>query len=52
MPQMAPLFWLNLFFFFITSFLIFFIMNYFMSPPMKLKIIKSSKHISSKSWKW
>nr|YP_086831.1 ATP synthase F0 subunit 8 [Callinectes sapidus]AAR16546.1 ATP synthase F0 subunit 8 [Callinectes sapidus]QCQ20620.1 ATP synthase subunit 8 [Callinectes sapidus]QCQ20633.1 ATP synthase subunit 8 [Callinectes sapidus]QCQ20646.1 ATP synthase subunit 8 [Callinectes sapidus]QCQ20659.1 ATP synthase subunit 8 [Callinectes sapidus] len=32
MPQMAPLLWLYLYFFFLISFVIFISMNYFIKP--------------------
>nr|AYR05142.1 ATP synthase F0 subunit 8 [Coleoptera sp. ACP-2013] len=51
MPQMAPLNWLSLFFYFLLAFLIFNTLNYF-------TFIKSCQTLSSTSqkkkinWKW
>nr|QFU28808.1 ATP synthase F0 subunit 8 [Curtos costipennis] len=51
MPQMAPLFWLNLFFMFILIFLMFKTMNYFsiMYKSFNNKTSKTNKMIY---WKW
>nr|AOY39083.1 ATP synthase F0 subunit 8 [Ericmodes sylvaticus] len=51
MPQMAPLSWLMLLFFFITVFLIFNSMNYF-SFLYKIKTSKISKNLLKYNWKW
>nr|BDL61456.1 ATPase F0 subunit 8 [Indopinnixa haematosticta] len=51
MPQMAPLYWLYLFCFFLSMLLTFMILNYFLPPYNKTNIShleSSSKH---KSWK-
>nr|ASL05709.1 ATP synthase F0 subunit 8 [Monochamus sartor urussovii]UZT27195.1 ATP synthase F0 subunit 8 [Monochamus sartor urussovii]WDE75824.1 ATP synthase F0 subunit 8 [Monochamus sartor urussovii] len=51
MPQMAPLSWLILFLFFILTYLIFNIMNFYSFNYM----IKSTKKIKSSlsyNWKW
>nr|YP_009674545.1 ATP synthase F0 subunit 8 [Glenea cantor]QDC34922.1 ATP synthase F0 subunit 8 [Glenea cantor] len=51
MPQMAPLSWLTLFFFFISIFFLFNIMNFYMfnySP----KELKKEKKSTSFNWKW
>nr|YP_009406956.1 ATP synthase F0 subunit 8 [Typhlatya mitchelli]ASA39479.1 ATP synthase F0 subunit 8 [Typhlatya mitchelli] len=52
MPQMAPLLWLNLFIFFCSSLILFFIFNYFLPPLTKMK--PSPKHQTTKelNWKW
>nr|YP_009567674.1 ATP synthase F0 subunit 8 [Neoeriocheir leptognathus]QBB87148.1 ATP synthase F0 subunit 8 [Neoeriocheir leptognathus] len=36
MPQMAPIYWLFMFFFFILSFLLFLSLNFFMKPFYKM----------------
>nr|QWW91993.1 ATP synthase F0 subunit 8 [Abscondita cerata] len=50
MPQMAPLSWLNLFFFFCLIFFLFNTMNYF-SLMYKSKNMKNKK-IKNILWKW
>nr|WRO44900.1 ATP synthase F0 subunit 8 [Themus sp. 'cayipennis'] len=52
MPQMAPLSWLNLFFFFITVFLIFNSMNYFFFNKPSLTSNKKSIKKMKTNWKW
>nr|AMK97179.1 ATP synthase subunit 8 [Homola orientalis] len=52
MPQMAPIMWLNLFFFFLISLLTFMILNYFFKPFEKKENIFLSKNIYQKDWKW
>nr|QNG56265.1 ATP synthase F0 subunit 8 [Platisus zelandicus] len=51
MPQMGPLSWLTLFFFFISIFIMYNIMNYFsfIYPIKTFKTLKSSIKIN---WKW
>nr|AUJ22870.1 ATP synthase F0 subunit 8 [Apocephalus antennatus] len=53
MPQMAPISWLILFIIFSTTFILFNIMNYFMSlntSPESLK--QKSNSFKSMNWKW
>nr|YP_007317341.1 ATP synthase F0 subunit 8 [Scyllarides latus]AGA56118.1 ATP synthase F0 subunit 8 [Scyllarides latus] len=52
MPQMAPLFWLILFFVFLASLLCFSIMNYFMITQEKPFTLSSQILIKQNSWKW
>nr|YP_009407060.1 ATP synthase F0 subunit 8 [Stygiocaris stylifera]ASA39609.1 ATP synthase F0 subunit 8 [Stygiocaris stylifera] len=52
MPQMAPLFWLNLFIFFSVSFMLFLIMNYFLPPFSKTKPITLPTKSKKLYWKW
>nr|AYW52094.1 ATP synthase F0 subunit 8 [Anthribidae sp. 6 ACP-2013] len=51
MPQMAPLNWLTLFFYFILIFLMFNSVNYFnmLKLPQKSKFLKNFNLIN---WKW
>nr|YP_009695377.1 ATP synthase F0 subunit 8 [Curtos bilineatus]QEJ81607.1 ATP synthase F0 subunit 8 [Curtos bilineatus] len=51
MPQMAPLFWLNLFIMFIFIFLMFNTMNYFSIMYKKFNI-NSNKIYKTIFWKW
>nr|YP_009406982.1 ATP synthase F0 subunit 8 [Typhlatya monae]ASA39518.1 ATP synthase F0 subunit 8 [Typhlatya monae] len=52
MPQMAPLLWLNLFIFFSFTFLVFFVLNYFIPPYKKIDpMIAYSQH-KKLNWKW
>nr|YP_009317878.1 ATP synthase F0 subunit 8 [Orisarma neglectum]YP_009567682.1 ATP synthase F0 subunit 8 [Orisarma dehaani]AOY41438.1 ATP synthase F0 subunit 8 [Orisarma neglectum]QBB87169.1 ATP synthase F0 subunit 8 [Orisarma dehaani] len=51
MPQMAPLYWLYLFFFFLLMFLLFFMLNYFIKPFNNMSSISYDNKIISKSWK-
>nr|YP_010397463.1 ATP synthase F0 subunit 8 [Sinomantis denticulata]ASY98142.1 ATP synthase F0 subunit 8 [Sinomantis denticulata]UQJ77596.1 ATP synthase F0 subunit 8 [Sinomantis denticulata] len=52
MPQMMPLSWLTLFFFFSFMFITFNVMNYY--TPYKLPTLKTSIKTLSKTlnWKW
>nr|AQP28725.1 ATP synthase F0 subunit 8 [Nasutitermes sp. 2 TB-2017] len=52
MPQMMPMEWTLLYITFMTTFLMFNIMNYFAQSPSKQS--KSSKNISihKTNWKW
>nr|YP_009442874.1 ATP synthase F0 subunit 8 [Typhlatya miravetensis]SCN12522.1 ATP synthase F0 subunit 8 [Typhlatya miravetensis] len=52
MPQMAPLLWLNLFIFFSFSFMLFFILNYFLTPYSKKKQTSKTKEAKKLNWKW
>nr|YP_009971711.1 ATP synthase F0 subunit 8 [Thesaurus albertalleni]QNG56421.1 ATP synthase F0 subunit 8 [Thesaurus albertalleni] len=51
MPQMAPLSWLTLFFFFLSIFILYNIMNYF-SFTYPIKTSKMSKLTIKTNWKW
>nr|ALO76763.1 ATP synthase F0 subunit 8 [Sciobius sp. SCI01] len=51
MPQMAPINWLTLYFLFITVFLMFIIINYFIFLYTP-KMIKRKKITSKLNWKW
>nr|AQP30308.1 ATP synthase F0 subunit 8 [Astalotermes cf. obstructus RDCT140] len=52
MPQMMPMEWTLLYFTFLTTFLMFNIMNYFAQMPQHQ--MKTSKHINinKTNWKW
>nr|YP_009114552.1 ATP synthase F0 subunit 8 [Homologenus malayensis]AIB52331.1 ATP synthase F0 subunit 8 [Homologenus malayensis] len=52
MPQMAPLMWLYLFFFFLTSLLVFMMLNYFLKPYKKNETLFIHEKLSEKTWKW
>nr|YP_009379190.1 ATP synthase F0 subunit 8 [Kiwa tyleri]ARQ27013.1 ATP synthase F0 subunit 8 [Kiwa tyleri] len=52
MPQMAPLLWLNLMLMFLISFILFFIMNYFIYIPSKMESYKKLMNFQNKFWKW
>nr|YP_009350458.1 ATP synthase F0 subunit 8 [Macrotermes carbonarius]AQP27095.1 ATP synthase F0 subunit 8 [Macrotermes carbonarius]AQP28803.1 ATP synthase F0 subunit 8 [Macrotermes carbonarius] len=53
MPQMMPMEWLMLYATFLTTFLMFNIMNYFnQSPPNKQESNKSNITSNKMSWKW
>nr|CDN85560.1 ATP synthase F0 subunit 8 [Geocharax gracilis] len=52
MPQMSPLLWLNLFFFFLMGALLFLIINYFsVQMEKKVKLISNLK-ANQKTWSW
>nr|YP_009251045.1 ATP synthase F0 subunit 8 [Macrophthalmus japonicus]AMY96236.1 ATP synthase F0 subunit 8 [Macrophthalmus japonicus] len=51
MPQMAPILWLPMFFFFILFLYIFIIMNYFIKPFNKIQAITYNPNYTFKSWK-
>nr|YP_002808526.1 ATP synthase F0 subunit 8 [Scylla olivacea]ACO07206.1 ATP synthase F0 subunit 8 [Scylla olivacea]ADK72513.1 ATP synthase F0 subunit 8 [Scylla serrata] len=52
MPQMAPLLWLYLFFFFLLTFIIFISLNYFFKPFEKIDFKASHSHVTPQSaWK-
>nr|AII02312.1 ATP synthase F0 subunit 8 [Cameraria ohridella] len=53
MPQMMPINWIMLFFFFSTIYMIFIIMNYFNNiyTPKKFKMNKFN-NIKNINWKW
>nr|QLM01507.1 ATP synthase F0 subunit 8 [Palaemon elegans]QLM01532.1 ATP synthase F0 subunit 8 [Palaemon elegans] len=52
MPQMAPLLWLNLYFFFSAVFAVVVIMNFYMKPPIKVNIPSKDTKTSPQAWKW
>nr|YP_009127944.1 ATP synthase F0 subunit 8 [Umalia orientalis]AJF14611.1 ATPase8 [Umalia orientalis] len=52
MPQMAPLLWLNLFFMFIISLILFLSFNYFIKPFNKMDFSDSYLYKPEKHWKW
>nr|YP_010757376.1 ATP synthase F0 subunit 8 [Nephropsis grandis]WEU77719.1 ATP synthase F0 subunit 8 [Nephropsis grandis] len=52
MPQMAPLLWLGLFSMFLLSFLLFLILNFFISPPLKIKPSAKLKIWFQNPWSW
>nr|YP_009406930.1 ATP synthase F0 subunit 8 [Typhlatya iliffei]ASA39453.1 ATP synthase F0 subunit 8 [Typhlatya iliffei] len=52
MPQMAPLLWLNLFIFFCSSLMLFFILNYFLYPYTKTSPTPKSWGLKKLNWKW
>nr|YP_010287601.1 ATP synthase F0 subunit 8 [Orthaga euadrusalis]UKT61932.1 ATP synthase F0 subunit 8 [Orthaga euadrusalis] len=53
MPQMMPINWMMSFLFFITIFIMFNIMNYYMSNSM-MQINKTTSKFTTKNfnWKW
>nr|WGO57902.1 ATP synthase F0 subunit 8 [Cyrtonotula longialata] len=51
MPQMMPLSWLTLYFFFISMLLIFSFINYYSFIPSSTIYSKSTFH-KSLNWKW
>nr|YP_009041212.1 ATP synthase F0 subunit 8 [Gramastacus lacus]CDQ51975.1 ATP synthase F0 subunit 8 [Gramastacus lacus] len=52
MPQMSPLLWLNLYMFFLLSFLLFLVVNYFFNQTSKKQKLISDFSINQKPWKW
>nr|YP_009512610.1 ATP synthase F0 subunit 8 [Gordonella aff. paravillosa ZS-2018]AXJ93186.1 ATP synthase F0 subunit 8 [Gordonella aff. paravillosa ZS-2018] len=52
MPQMAPLLWLNLFFMFSMTFLMFLIINFFIKVPTKIEKSPASLVKTEMNWKW
>nr|YP_009503165.1 ATP synthase F0 subunit 8 [Gaetice depressus]AXA13767.1 ATP synthase F0 subunit 8 [Gaetice depressus]UKU07866.1 ATP synthase F0 subunit 8 [Gaetice depressus] len=52
MPQMAPIYWLFMFFLFLSSLLLFFMLNYFLKPFSKVVFLTDNKKTSTyKHWK-
>nr|YP_007317573.1 ATP synthase F0 subunit 8 [Ilyoplax deschampsi]AEH05071.1 ATP synthase F0 subunit 8 [Ilyoplax deschampsi] len=51
MPQMAPMYWLYLFFFFMTVLLLFLMVNYFIKPFSCLNLYHRPTTTNFKSWK-
>nr|UGW53134.1 ATP synthase F0 subunit 8 [Neocaridina denticulata sinensis] len=52
MPQMAPLFWLNLFIFFTLIYILFLILNYFISVPSTQQMTSDQQVPTKLNWKW
>nr|YP_009350770.1 ATP synthase F0 subunit 8 [Havilanditermes proatripennis]AQP27722.1 ATP synthase F0 subunit 8 [Havilanditermes proatripennis] len=52
MPQMMPMEWTLLYITFMTTFLMFNIMNYFAQSPNKKSKTKKSIEINKTIWKW
>nr|YP_009918070.1 ATP synthase F0 subunit 8 [Serratella sp. Liaoning-2019]QLP88972.1 ATP synthase F0 subunit 8 [Serratella sp. Liaoning-2019] len=53
MPQMAPLSWLMLFFFFGAVFMLFNVLNYFVYPSSApTSSLGDAKASTSMNWKW
>nr|AQP30447.1 ATP synthase F0 subunit 8 [Microtermes sp. BDIT051] len=53
MPQMMPMEWMVLYALFLTTFLMFNIMNYFNQPPSKMMTPNKKMIITNKmNWKW
>nr|ARQ82461.1 ATP synthase F0 subunit 8 [Tubuca arcuata] len=50
MPQMAPLYWLVLFFFFMISLFLFFAINYFVKPFEKKDHTMKKPDLNFKTW--
>nr|YP_009524394.1 ATP synthase F0 subunit 8 [Echinoecus nipponicus]AXR86890.1 ATP synthase F0 subunit 8 [Echinoecus nipponicus] len=51
MPQMSPLLWLPLYFFFLISLILFLVMNFFIKPFEAINPYNSSSQINKPSWK-
>nr|YP_009906591.1 ATP synthase F0 subunit 8 [Lysmata vittata]QLI42509.1 ATP synthase F0 subunit 8 [Lysmata vittata]QQP21714.1 ATP synthase F0 subunit 8 [Lysmata vittata] len=54
MPQMAPMPWLSLFFFFLSLFLLNMIFNFYINSPKKLNFNSklSPSNFMKMEWKW
>nr|YP_009351563.1 ATP synthase F0 subunit 8 [Furculitermes cubitalis]AQP29913.1 ATP synthase F0 subunit 8 [Furculitermes cubitalis] len=52
MPQMMPMEWTMLYIMFLTTFLMFNIMNYFTQPPQTQIEEKKIISINKMNWKW
>nr|AQP28303.1 ATP synthase F0 subunit 8 [Odontotermes sp. K TB-2017] len=52
MPQMMPMEWLILYAAFLTSFVLFNIMNYFNQPPKTKTMDKTTITTDKVNWKW
>nr|QUL61640.1 ATP synthase F0 subunit 8 [Coenobita rugosus] len=52
MPQMAPILWLNLVIMFLVTFVVFIVMNYYISVPKKIDSSSEIISIKEKAWKW
>nr|YP_009350341.1 ATP synthase F0 subunit 8 [Hypotermes makhamensis]AQP26839.1 ATP synthase F0 subunit 8 [Hypotermes makhamensis] len=52
MPQMMPMEWMILYTVFLTSFMLFNIMNYFNQPPKPKTTDKTNINTDKVNWKW
>nr|AQP26787.1 ATP synthase F0 subunit 8 [Pericapritermes latignathus] len=52
MPQMMPMEWTLLYIMFLTTFMMFNIMNYFSQPASQKSSTKKTIHINKINWKW
>nr|YP_010946950.1 ATP synthase F0 subunit 8 [Sigmella ectobioides]WGO57707.1 ATP synthase F0 subunit 8 [Sigmella ectobioides] len=52
MPQMMPLSWLLLYFFFISLLMLFTLMNYYSHIPNPLKSTTKMINTNPMNWKW
>nr|YP_009002505.1 ATP synthase F0 subunit 8 [Engaeus lyelli]CDL72544.1 ATP synthase F0 subunit 8 [Engaeus lyelli] len=52
MPQMSPILWLNMLFFFTMGLLLFAMLNYFISKPSLKGEAPLKMQLSQKNWKW
>nr|AQP29200.1 ATP synthase F0 subunit 8 [Cyrilliotermes angulariceps] len=52
MPQMMPMEWTTMYIMFLTTFLMFNIMNYFNQAPVNQSKIKKTININKPNWKW
>nr|YP_009351368.1 ATP synthase F0 subunit 8 [Foraminitermes rhinoceros]AQP29417.1 ATP synthase F0 subunit 8 [Foraminitermes rhinoceros] len=52
MPQMMPMEWTMLYTMFLSTFLLFNIMNYFTQPPSKLTKMETPIIVKKTNWKW
>nr|AZB51182.1 ATP synthase F0 subunit 8 [Triatoma rubrofasciata] len=52
MPQMAPIWWTTMYFTFISSFLIMFMMLYFYTNLEPMNKMKNSVSFKKTNWKW
>nr|ANS72663.1 ATP synthase F0 subunit 8 [Spongicola levigatus] len=52
MPQMAPMLWLYLFIYFIATYIMFMILNFFSKPPIMAQLKKTHKPHMNLNWKW
>nr|YP_009775574.1 ATP synthase F0 subunit 8 [Delias pasithoe]QJA15800.1 ATP synthase F0 subunit 8 [Delias pasithoe] len=52
MPQMMPINWIFFFFFFICIFILFNVMNYYISFNVNLKLKKKIFNMKNMNWKW
>nr|YP_010384940.1 ATP synthase F0 subunit 8 [Arcotheres purpureus]UPL64937.1 ATP synthase F0 subunit 8 [Arcotheres purpureus] len=51
MPQMAPLYWLYLFCFFLITLFMFLVLNYFLTPYSKMTLTPLKLYNNYKNWK-
>nr|YP_009864981.1 ATP synthase F0 subunit 8 [Daldorfia horrida]QKE42619.1 ATP synthase F0 subunit 8 [Daldorfia horrida] len=51
MPQMGPLLWLYLYFFFLISFLLFLFLNFYIKPFESTSSLVKSQYMTQKPWK-